>query len=80
MAYEQKDNEGVLFKNDKKETPKHPDYKGSGEIGGVAVWIAAWVKEGKSGKFMSLAFTPKDQQRGSTNKGRAEEIDSDLPF
>lgn len=78
MAYEQKDNEGVLFKNEDKKTDKHPDYKGWGEVGGVAVWIAAWIKTGKKGKFMSLAFTPKDQQRGSTNK-RAEATE-DRPF
>ena len=53
---------GVLFKNDKKETDKHPDYKGNAEVNGVAYWLAAWIKEGNKGKFMSLAFTPKEEK------------------
>ena len=51
---------GVLFKNDRKETDRHPDYKGSCEVDGAEMWIAAWIKEGRNGKFMSLSFTPKD--------------------
>jgi len=33
---EKKDNSGVLFKNDKKESEKHPDYKGNITVGGMA--------------------------------------------
>jgi hypothetical protein len=53
---------GVLFKNDRKESDRHPDYKGSCEIDGLEFWISAWIKEGQKGKFMSLAFTEKEQQ------------------
>lgn len=66
--FEQKDNSGVMFKNDRKEMDKHPDRKGEALIGGVAYWVAGWLKEGKNGQFLSLAFTPKDEQRGSTSK------------
>lgn len=47
---------GVLFKNDRKENDRHPDYKGSCEIDGVKHWISAWIKESQKGKFMSLSF------------------------
>jgi len=59
------DNElrGVLFKNDRKEEDKHPDYKGSCEIEGVEYWISAWIKESQKGKFMSLSFKPKEEKR-----------------
>lgn len=60
MAYEQKDNSGVLFKNDKKESEKHPDYKGNALINGQQYWISAWIKDGKKGKFMSISFKEKD--------------------
>lgn len=62
MGYEQRSNSGALFKNDRKEQSSHPDYKGQAEINGVAYWLAAWIKVGKSGaKFMSISFKPKDE-------------------
>lgn len=34
MAFEQRDNSGTCFVNDRKESDKHPDWSGSGMIGG----------------------------------------------
>lgn len=53
------DNElqGALFKNDKKQNDKHPDYKGQCEITGQKLWISAWINTSKSGqKYMKLQF------------------------
>lgn len=55
-------NSGVLFKNDRKESERHPDLKGNATINGVEYWVSAWKKEStKDGsKFYSLSFQPKD--------------------
>jgi hypothetical protein len=79
--YQQKDNNGTLFKNDRKESEKHPDYKGDATINGQPMWISAWIKEGAKGKFMSLAFNPKDSGGNKPQpKPNAPSVESDAPF
>jgi hypothetical protein len=63
MPYEQRDNSGSLFRNDKRESDSHPNMKGSAMIGGAEYWVSAWTKVGKTGeKWVSLAFTPKESR------------------
>lgn len=71
MAFEHRENSGTLFINDRKKTEKHPDWKGEGLIGGVPMWISAWVKDGKRGEFLSLSFEPKEPQ-GQTAQSRPQ--------
>jgi hypothetical protein len=85
--FEQKDNSGSLFKNERREKDTHPHATGSATIAGVEYWVSAWTKEGKNGKFQSLAFKVKvEKDRAGTtqyNAGRLEEGDvpeSDIPF
>ena len=65
--FEPKENSGVLFINDRKQTENQPDRKGTARIGGIDMWISGWVKKDKNGNpFMSLSFTPKDQAPNPT--------------
>ncbi len=88
MAYEQRDNSGSLFKNDRKEKENHPDYKGGCMVGGVEMWMSAWLKTGANGtKFMSFSFQPKDQQQAQARQTLPRQtpqaepmLDDDLPF
>ena len=79
---------GALFKNDRKETDKHPDYRGSLNVGGTDYWISAWLKTSKAGtKFMSLSLSAKDENRApNPQKAKAapepdfDDDISELPF
>lgn len=82
MAQQQRDNSGVLFKNDNKEQDTHADYQGHIVVAGVDYWLNAWIKEGQKGKFMSLSVRPK-QQAGTTRPAKSQakrDDDSSIPF
>ena len=68
---EQRELSGTLSRNTKRENEKQPEFRGTATIGGVAYRISAWVKEGDSGKFFSLAFSPKEAQQGVQSKPSA---------
>lgn len=77
--YEQRDNSGVLFKNDRKESDKHPDRTGNARIDGVDYWVSGWVKKDKNGDpYLSLAFKPKDD--GGSKKSSKRDADDEVPF
>jgi len=82
MDNNQRDNSGVLFKNEKREKESHPHYKGNIRVDGQDYWLSAWIKEGKNGKFMGLAVSPKDDQPQPQSKPKAkiEDMDDGIPF
>jgi hypothetical protein len=61
MAYEQKDNSGSMFINDKKTISNHPDYTGRIMVDGKMYYVSSWYKkpEGKKA-FFSIALKPVD--------------------
>ncbi len=83
MAYEQRDLTGSLFRNDRKESDTHPDYKGSALLNGVDHWVDAWINTSKSGdKYMSLKFKPKEHaiQSSANPQAFAPDLDDNVPF
>lgn len=81
MTYDNTDR-GVLFKNDRKTSDNHPDYRGSINVGGVEYWLSAWIKEGGKGKFMSLSISPKEaqQQAPASRQAPVDVTDDSIPF
>ena len=73
---------GVLFRNSRKETDKHPDHQGNCEIEGKQYWISAWVKTSQKGiKFFSLSFKPKAAPKEQPQQEfGATQPDDDIPF
>lgn len=82
MAYDNT-NRWTLNRNDRKETARHPDYKGSLNVDGVDYWIDGWVKDGANGKFISGTLKPKEARTPDGSQGAPmsrEELDDDVPF
>lgn len=78
MAYqsrEQKDNSGILFRNEDKQAgnpsaANYPDAKGRAMIGGVQYWVSAWTKLDRNGnKYQSLSFKAMDRQEHPQDSG-----------
>lgn len=83
MAYEMKDGQGSLFKNDRRESENHPNLKGKIMIDGKLYWLSAWRKTGMNGApdWLSLAATPADKNGGSGERRAPTPDDDDLvPF
>jgi hypothetical protein len=49
-------------------------------VDGNEYWLSAWIKEGKSGKFMGLAVSPKDGQPPASKPVPSNLKDDDIPF
>lgn len=82
MAYQQKPGEFALFKNDKGDNDKRPDYRGDGQdMNGNEVEVACWIKEGAKGKFMSCRMKVKEGgTKPAPQPQRRPSRDEDIPF
>lgn len=88
MAYEQRNNSGSLFKNDRKNNERQPDYTGNAIINGKNMRVSAWIKKSQNGTaFMSLAFEEVNgayqqgaPQRSAPAPQNLEPQPDDIPF
>ena len=85
MAYDNT-NKGALFKNDRKESPSHPDYKGTIDVEGTEYWASGWIKaagphaRNPGSKFLSVSLTAKDGRPEPRQPQRSTLDDDDIPF
>lgn len=76
-------NRGVLFKNQRKQSDRHPDYTGSINVDGVEHFLDAWIKKsGKGETFMSLSVKRKDKQPQQGSHVSPQQVDpgDSIPF
>lgn len=73
---------GALYKNDRKDTENHPDYRGKCEVAGTEYWLSAWVKTSKAGsKYFSLSFREKGAMPEQPSKpAPADDFSDEIPF
>lgn len=80
---EQRNNAGVIFKNDKKGNENWADYQGKAVVDGVEYYTSIWVKKSKEGTmYMSQSFKPVVQasiteaheQKMAQNQNTQEEL------
>ena len=74
--YTMQEGQFTLFKNNKT-TNNAPEYTGEIRVNGKKMRLAAWVKEGKSGKFFSGKMS---EPRESQTQNSDSENSNDLPF
>jgi len=84
MAYETKPGQGVIFKNENKQSSNHPDYNGKIKTPeGREYDLSMWVKDGKKGKFFSVSvkepYVKQSQHDSFINRGNGD-LGDDLPF
>ncbi len=81
MAYEQKEGQGSLFPNDRKEKDTHPDWKGEIKINGKLYWLSGWDKKGgRGGGFISISIGDEKKPRGEgQSQGRSTRPTSNTP-
>ena len=79
---ETKNNTGAIFKNDKKTSETHPDYKGKVNVNGKDMEVALWLKESKTGmKYFSATFQEPYVRPVLTEIPlKVDDSDDDLPF
>jgi len=83
MAEYDNTNRGAIWKNDKKETEKHPDFRGEMEVTAPGkYWVSAWKRSPgapDNAPALSFALTPKDSVVKSEPAPK-QQTDDDFPF
>lgn len=90
MAFEHKEGRGTMFKNTRKTSDKHPEYRGDFKgLDGVVYDIAFWWAKDQDGNLkkdrdgnpmMSLKIEHKRDEQKEAPKAAADELSDQVPF
>jgi hypothetical protein len=85
MAFEQRDNSGSIWINDRKEQDTQPDRTGSAKIGGANYWVNGFLRKTNDGRpYLALSFRLKEPKVAtpaeSERKPPADDFDDAVPF
>jgi hypothetical protein len=88
MATYDNTNSGMMARNERRTTDKHPEFSGSINVEGVDYWLSAWVNEGKAGgkmegkKYFSIKLSRKEGGVGTTGRPASDSSyeSDDIPF
>lgn len=79
-------NRGQVWINDKKDSERHPDLKGSINVNGVEFWLSAWKRKpdaNPKAPVLSFSVQEKEGQAMAANPSKpaaAVPDDEDLPW
>ena len=89
MAQYDNTNRGAIWKNEKKETDKHPDFTGSINVDGHDYWLSGWRRaEGASVRAPAMSFQVKRKDgqpaqqaaKPAPRQTARAEMDDEIPF
>ena len=75
-----RDMSGALFRNDKGDNERRPDYQGDITINGVKWRRAAWLKDGRNGKFLSLKASEDRPREEAPRAPKTPDLNDEIPF
>lgn len=78
-------NRGAIWKNDKKESDKHPDFTGNLNVDGVDYWVSAWKRStdaGDKAPVLRFSIRAKDcaPNMPQSNNAPPNDFDDSIPF
>jgi len=74
-------NRGSIWKNDRKETEKHPDFTGSINVEGKEYWLNGWRrKEGANPKAPAMSFSVRAKEQQAPQPDTVAGFDDSIPF
>ena len=82
-----KDNDGAIWKNERREKDTHPHFTGNATVNGVEYWVSAWKRDADANErapALKFSCRPKeertDSQRSHEAQAPSKYFDDDIPF